>query len=532
MNKQTLAISAAALLIVSAIIWQIVFAKKGQDISCEEVKKTNISQEVSVSGTVKKGDEISLSFRTAGQIKNIYVSEGQGVEAGEKLAELNTSQLSLQLQSAQAQLKTAQVNLNKLVAGARAEDIQLYQTALDNAQTSYNSALQSYNDGKDLLDVTLDNLYRDYLNTLTDADLKIYNAQVFVDQSIYASDSRDVEAVRAEKDKISQAYQSEKNSLTQAKADGGSQKIDDAIVQSKSALETTRSSLTRISELWEVRSNATAAQRTSLDGHRTYISTALASVTSAQGAIASTKASNQSRNNTALAAVAAAEGQLKVAKENLNKLVAAPRQEDIDLANAQVTQAQAQVGLLRTQIDDSAIKAPVAGKIGKIGKREGEQVLSQEVVTLIPNDPFLVEVDIPEVDIGKVKLGDACRIDLDAFTSEQFSGNVIGIDSVQTDIASVVYYRTKISLSEGSEKIRTGMTANVSIVTAYKEGALSVPQRAIYEKDGKKFVKVLESDNKIRESEVQTGIKGVQGEVEIISGLKEGEKAVTFIKGE
>jgi len=153
-------------------------------------------------------------------------------------------------------------------------------------------------------------------------------------------------------------------------------------------------------------------------------------------------------------------------------------------------------------------------------------------VTLIPNDPFLVEVDIPEVDIGKVKLGDACRIDLDAFTSEQFSGNVIGIDSVQTDIASVVYYRTKISLSEGSEKIRTGMTANVSIVTAYKEGALSVPQRAIYEKDGKKFVKVLESDNKIRESEVQTGIKGVQGEVEIISGLKEGEKAVTFIKGE
>jgi HlyD family secretion protein len=140
-----------------------------------------------------------------------------------------------------------------------------------------------------------------------------------------------------------------------------------------------------------------------------------------------------------------------------------------------------------------------------------------------------VEINIPEVDIGQVSLEDYCRIDLDAFIDEQFSGKVIKIDPAETIIAGVVYYKTTISLNSDDQKIRPGMTANVIVVTESKESVLTVPQRAIFEKEGKKFVRIIEGEN-LKEIEVQTGLKGVRGEIEIISGLKEGDKVVTFLK--
>jgi multidrug efflux pump subunit AcrA (membrane-fusion protein) len=98
-------------------------------------------------------------------------------------------------------------------------------------------------------------------------------------------------------------------------------------------------------------------------------------------------------------------------------------------------------------------------------------------------------------------------------------------------MSGVVYYKTTVSLDSEDQRIKQGMTANIVIVAAFKNGVLNVPQRAVIEKDGKKIVRVVDGD-KFKEVEVQTGLKGVGGEIEITSGLKEGDKVVTFIKGE
>jgi len=75
------------------------------------------------------------------------------------------------------------------------------------------------------------------------------------------------------------------------------------------------------------------------------------------------------------------------------------------------------------------------------------------------------------------------------------------------------------------------MTANVTIITDFKENVLILPQRAVLERNGKKFVRVPE-DSTFKEIEVQTGLRGSGGEIEIISGLKEGDKVITFIKSD
>lgn len=532
-KKRILILSGAALILVIAV-WQIWFSGGQSAFNYEEVKKSDINQEVSVSGNVTKGKEIGLNFAVSGKIQKNYVQVGDEVEADQKLSELDASQLSIQFQAASAQLKTAQINLEKLVAGASAQDVSLYETALKNAQESYRSAQQTYNDTITLADTTLDNLYKSSLNDFADYNAKLYNASIFLQSNMYSSDSRDVEAVRAQSEKIQNAYQESKSALALAQSDGEQASIDAAVGKTISALQVARDALLAVKEIWENRSSASADQKTSLTTHQTYVNTALSSAGDAQDSIALAKASNQSNINTAYAAMTLAEGQVNVAQANLDKLLAAPRQEDVRLAQAQVDQAQAQANLLAKQIRDASLKAPVAGKIAQVNKEEGEMVSSvstQDFIVLMPKEPFQVEVNVPEVDIGKVAVGNSCEIDLDAFPEEKFSGKAIKIDPAQTVISGVIYYKTTISLDTEDQRIKQGMTANVAIVTASKSGVLNVPQRAIIEKDGKKMVRVV-SGNSYKEVEVQTGLKGVNGEVEISAGLNEGDKVVTFIKGE
>ncbi|MFA5742495.1 MAG: efflux RND transporter periplasmic adaptor subunit [Candidatus Paceibacterota bacterium] len=530
-KKRIIAVIIAVLSIFA--IYQLFFAKKQETFNYEEVKKTNISQEVSVSGKVKKGEDLGLNFNASGKLKKIYVEVGDEVEEGKKLAELDSSQLFIQFQSASAQLKTAEIGLEKLLAGAGQEDIALTRTALQNAQSSHQSAQQKYADVKNLADTTLDNLYKSSLSSLADSILEVYNSLNFLQSSSYVVDSRDLAETRAEIEKMDQYYQDGKNYLAQAQASSTVDNIGLAIEKTKKTLEISRDSALKIRSFWEARSSATAAQKTSLDAHQGYLNASLSGVVSIQNNIALTKTTNQSNINTAWSVVVSAQGQMDIAQENLNKLLALPRQEDIDLAEAQVSQAQAQANLLSHQINESTIKSPVKGKIAQVNKKEGEQAqgaaAGQDFIVLIPKEPFQVEINIPEVDIGQVNLEDPCQIDLDAFSDEQFFGKVIKIDPAETVIAGVVYYKTTISLNSEDQKIRPGMTANVIVITESKENVLTVPQRAVFEKAGKKLVRIIEGEN-LKEVEVQTGLKGVQGEVEIISGLKEGDKVVTFLK--
>ena len=71
------------------------------------------------------------------------------------------------------------------------------------------------------------------------------------------------------------------------------------------------------------------------------------------------------------------------------------------------------------------------------------------------------------------------------------------------------------------------MTANIDILTNKRDGVVAVPFRAIYDLNGKKVVKV-QNGKVYTEKEVTVGLKGSDGNTEIIKGLSEGEQVVTF----
>jgi RND family efflux transporter MFP subunit len=226
----------------------------------------------------------------------------------------------------------------------------------------------------------------------------------------------------------------------------------------------------------------------------------------------------------------------QVAKTQLVQLKSPARVQDVSLYRAQVKQAEASLNLVRKQIEDSIIKAPIVGTVVRVEYETGEQVsAAKSVVAILGENNFEIEVDISEADISKIKKGNSTDITLDAFGDEtRFSGKVYFIEPAETVIQDVIYYKVKVEFSEGngnySSIVKSGMTANVIITTNFKKDVLLVPSRAVIEKNGDgKFIKTLVNGKAI-ESPVEVGMKGDEGFVEILSGVKEGDNVITFIK--
>jgi multidrug efflux pump subunit AcrA (membrane-fusion protein) len=108
---------------------------------------------------------------------------------------------------------------------------------------------------------------------------------------------------------------------------------------------------------------------------------------------------------------------------------------------------------------------------------------------------------------------------------------VLTVNPASTVVSGVVNYKVTGSLEKIPE-VKPGMTANMTIKVAEKKNVLVVPSGAIINKNGKHIVKVINDSKKktFTEVEVEVGLSADGGLTEIISGLKDGQEVVTYMK--
>jgi len=511
MSKKIIIFSFIIVLLLIIGIYKVFFQKGSASFSLVDVSFGNVSQEVSETGQVKKGEEVSLGFKSSGQVEKIWVEVGEKVKEFDPLLKLDTTSLKIQLQESKASLEVAQAKLDKLLAGSSLEEIKVSETEVKNTQISLTAAQEN-----------LKNSYEDALNILDDSYLKIYNSLATINylrRTYFLSYDQEGIKILENREEIEGEILRVKFYLDAAKENPKGEEIEIALSKMKNSLEKISKNLTAIREICEDSIySVSPTDKTSLDTQRANINTGLTNITNSQQAIASAKLSVES-----------AEGQLQVAKDSLTLLTASPRQEDVDLYEAQVVQARAQVQLLETQIEEAILKSPCDGEVTQINKKIGEivqPVLSESVITIFPDVPFIIEVNIYEEDVVKIKIGNSVDISLVAFPDKVLSGEVILIDPAEKLKEGVVYYKTTIGFTgEISEGLKPGMTADITIKTAQKDNVLIIPKVAFEKKDGKIFVDVLK-DKKIQLREIQIGLVGSNDMVEVLSGLSEGESVV------
>jgi HlyD family secretion protein len=177
--------------------------------------------------------------------------------------------------------------------------------------------------------------------------------------------------------------------------------------------------------------------------------------------------------------------------------------------------------------DKAILRAPIDGKITSVGKKPGELVSSADKMFNLLSPRYEIQVDIPEVDIPKIKVGQTASITLDAFgTDTKFGGTITFIDPASTVIQDVVYYRVRISLDPTDKEVKPGMTANVSISSDKRDNVLYLPARfVLIRPDGSRYVKIL-VNKQVQEIPVKVGLRTNDLKLEILDGITLGQEVV------
>jgi HlyD family secretion protein len=151
---------------------------------------------------------------------------------------------------------------------------------------------------------------------------------------------------------------------------------------------------------------------------------------------------------------------------------------------ALLEQAKAALRVAETNLRYTKILSPVDGIVISRAVDVGQTVAASfQTPTLftIAEDLTRMQINtsVDEADIGKVKTGQAVEFTVDAFPDQPFEGAVGQVRSAPTTVQNVVTYDVVVMVNNKDMKLKPGMTANVTIITAQRNGAIQVPNAAL-----------------------------------------------------
>ncbi|MDB6016513.1 MAG: Efflux transporter, family, subunit [Pedosphaera sp.] len=166
-------------------------------------------------------------------------------------------------------------------------------------------------------------------------------------------------------------------------------------------------------------------------------------------------------------------------------------QSDYDKAVADLHQAQANVMIKNASLEQAQVNlnratiyAPIDGVVISRNVDVGQTVaasLSAPTLFVIANDLAKMQIDasVSEADVGGIELGQNVNFTVDAFPYRTFRGSVLQVRNAAATNQNVVTYDTVISVNNRDLKLKPGMTANVSIVTAQRTNVVKIPNSAL-----------------------------------------------------
>jgi multidrug efflux pump subunit AcrA (membrane-fusion protein) len=234
---------------------------------------------------------------------------------------------------------------------------------------------------------------------------------------------------------------------------------------------------------------------------------------------------NEERNKQA--AYNTANAQLREAQQQLKEKETGARQEEIAQAAAKLAQAKAEMQVVMAQLKDTRIIAPVSGKIAQRNARVGDITsTSEKLFNIIENGRLELRVKVPETQLPSIRLGQSVKITSDADSRLKLVGKVREINPVVNEESRQATLEIELPKSDS---LKPGMFLRASITTA-TANSLTVPMGSVLpQADGTSLVYVIGGDETVKAQQIQTGELFSDKRVEIVSGLKEGDRVV--VKG-
>lgn len=493
-NNKKKAIGAVILVLVGFF-----FLGNGESVEISVVDPNSgvFKKTVSATGVVTSKTDIDLSFSKQGTISSIKVNVGDKVKEGQILASLDAKGEYAKVTEARGSLALAEAKLAKTLAGSSDEEVNLARVTLDNAKRDLENTKQTQgtlveNAYNKLLNSSFEALpYESSGSTITAPTVSgtyILNKEGNIDVRVYSTGS-------------GLAY-----SVSGLVAGDGYVNTTTAQPLGNSGLYILFSSTTNLSGTsWRISvpNQKGSDYLTNLNAYQSALKTKNSTISSAESLVAQREA-------------------------ELALKLASARDADVALAQAEVLSARGRLEEAQANYEKNLLRAPAGGTITRVDiKLGGVANASERAIVLQDVENLYIETPINESNIASVTLGQSVDITLDALGSTtKFTGLISHIDPSSETEEGVVNYKIKVSINEKDPNVRPGMNAEIVITVFSKDGVLSVPRAALFEKDGKNFVNILTNEKKKRYEarEVTLGLNGDGNTVEILSGVVASDK--------
>jgi len=465
------------LIIIAALLYFLFDTSKPSVLSSVEVKNGDITESVNLTGQVRASQGVDLAFETQGKIVANYVKVGDKIYAGQALLAIDSSLLRAQLQQAQAQLDALNIDTVKSKTDVGLQSV--YATSLNAAQKSVTTA-------KDIL-LTITDLQNNHFKTENSQNIPLFNAKDKAILSLLGQSNGFL-------------YTSEELAVLNGGAFGSIQSAIQNPTQTNTdeALSATKIALQDINDLI----NSIPIIDTLSPAERNIISASNASI---NAEIITTSGNIQS---------------LAALKVNNSAT--------ITTTDAQIEAAQANINAIKTQISKTVITALFDGQVDKDNAVVGQIMSSNAPVITISNNNLEIDTNIPEVDLSQAKVGNEADISLDAYGNNvNFPATIISVDSAPSIINGMSTYGAKLKFKNSDDRIKPGMTANITVISDTHKNVLMVPISAVIQQNGKYFVIVDRENSQKDPREVTVGLRDGKN-IEITSGLKSGEKVFAY----
>ncbi len=207
-----------------------------------------------------------------------------------------------------------------------------------------------------------------------------------------------------------------------------------------------------------------------------------------------------------------------------------------ELKRAQLEYATAlnDYDLIKEIETENSVSKIISGASGTVIQKPvevGEMVVSSTgsysagtvILRLADLKRMIVKTHINEVDISKIEKDQGVKIQVDAYPYKDYFGNISKIASMAIDYNNVKAFPIEIEIEKVDDKLKPGMTANITIIGEKRENIVVVPIRCLFlDDEGNDIIYKVVNDTISTSKKVKTGINDFQ-KVEIIQGIALGD---------
>lgn len=489
----------------------------GQDIVV--AKRADLTQVVSLSGKIKPVEEINLGFEKAGKISSVGVNVGDKVSKGDVLAMEENADLFADLEQAKAVVRKEESKLAELYNGTRKEEIALDESKVEKAKIDLtesrknleDSIRSAYTKSDDVVGNTVDQFFQNPKNNAAQFSVTLNDGGTIIYFDVEFNLKFDINNKRIKMEGTLNDWNGWIKEI-----DSSSNGLDKYTDEARKNLNEVKSLLDKLAEAVNSFKSHSFKYETTVSSYKSSISGARTVIDSAIDSLATSDQNMKS----SLSNLTISESELALKK-------AGTLPEKIIAQQSIVEEVQAKVAIVEAQISKTVLRSPIDGVITKQDAKLGQiSSANTSLISIISAGNYEIESFAPEISISKIKIDNPAKVTFDAYDSETaYEAVVSKIDPAETIIDGLPNYKITLKLPENDSRIKSGMTANLHIQTSKRENAIVIPLRAIISKNGKKTVRVVRGKNE-EEVEIETGIKGSDGGIEIISGIEGGDKVL------